>query len=127
MNRFLSPITTYVFVGIVATRVSPASGVQFAGPLRAAKVAAANGPTRSRLAGRFLLREHRNGERIFVSSPGRTALAVYQPSIPRPAKPTRRSREPIRSSGYSSGDSQYRLGGVTFDVRSRSFAFDADY
>src|SRR6266849_7726993 len=62
-----------------------------------------------------------------VVSPGRSALPVYQPAIPRIAEPRRRARNPIRFSGCRSGDSQYRLVRVTFDVGCRSLALDADY
>jgi hypothetical protein len=74
--------------------------------------AGTDGPARSGLAGRRLFEEHGDRKRIFVVSPGRTALAVDQPAIPRPAQPTRCARNPIRFSGCRSGDSYYRLGYV---------------
>jgi opacity protein-like surface antigen len=55
-----------------------------------------------------------DGKRIVVVSPGRAALAVYQPAIPCIAEPCRRARNPIRFSGCRSSDSQYCLVRVTF-------------
>src|SRR5205807_2733349 len=88
---------------------------------------ATHSPARSRLAGRFLLGEHGDGKRIFVVSPGRTALAVYHPAIPRPAEPSRRTRKPICFGVCRSGDSLYRLRCVASNVGCRAFALDADY
>src|SRR5215216_812053 len=85
-------------------------------------------PTGSRLARFQKLIEHRNRRGIFVASPSRSTLGIYQPSIPAPANPAGRACKPICSCVRSAGNSQYRLimSYVAFNIGCRGFAFDTD-